>query len=88
MEIEVSLWGPCSLLTSMFGPTVILTLDPALEGTKVGEDRTRYFDHQVGKVYCEPDTFEAFAGIKDACTIPKRNRELIPITMKIRETNF
>src|SRR5438445_10869122 len=51
MAIEVSLWGPASLLASTFGPTVTLWVFPGLaRGTDPGAETNCRFDHQLGSL--------------------------------------
>ena len=53
--IDVSLWGPGSLLMSMFEPTTTLPVFPGPgSGWNPGADTVRNFCHQVGLLYAEP----------------------------------
>lgn len=51
--MDVSLWGPASLLTSTLGPTTVVFEATALRGLKLGEETTWNFAHQVGLEFPE-----------------------------------
>src|SRR6266851_5307396 len=64
MAIEVSLWGPGSLLTSTLGPTETLCVAPGPgSGVNPGAETVSNFCHQVGWLYVEePELVAAEAG--------------------------